>query len=54
MTLPGQALWSVNNLPIFTIGGFTFTTFGVLTTGADSGRLVTGYVNVTGNGFVLG
>ena len=47
-------MWSVNNLPILTIGGFTFTTFDVLITGADSGRLLTGHVNVTGNGFVQG
>ena len=52
--LPGQPLWSVNNLPILTIGGFTFTTFDVLITGADSGRLLTVHVNVTGNGFVQG
>ena len=36
------------------IAGFTFTTFDVLITGADSGRFVTGYVNVAGNGFVQG
>jgi VPDSG-CTERM motif len=54
MTLPAQSLRTVNQLPVFMIAGFTFTTFDVLITGADSGRWVTGYVNVTGNGFVQG
>jgi hypothetical protein len=49
--LGGQALWTVNNLPVFALGGFTFTTTSVGIFGADSGRFVQGIVELSGNGF---
>jgi len=49
--LNGQALWTVNNLPLFTLGGFTFTTTSVGIFGPDSGRFVQGIVDLSGNGF---
>ena len=49
--LAGQALWTVNNLPLFTLGGFTFITTDVGIFGADSGRFVQGIVDLSGHGF---
>jgi hypothetical protein len=49
--LGGEALWTVNNLPQFTLGGFRFTTTMVGIFGADSGRFVQGIVDLSGNGF---
>jgi len=45
-------LWSVNNLPLFTLAGFTFLTTYVGITGPDfTGRDVTGIGNLSGNGY---
>lgn len=41
----------MNNLPLFTLRGFTFTTTRVGIFGADSGRFVQGIVDLSGNGF---
>jgi hypothetical protein len=49
--LGGQALWTVNNLPLFTLGGFTFVTTRVGIFGPDSGRFVQGIVDLNGNGY---
>jgi VPDSG-CTERM motif len=49
--LGGQALRTVNNLPLFTLGGFTFVTTDVGIFGPDSGRFVQGIVDLSGNGF---
>ena len=50
-TLAGHALWTASNLPLFSLGGFTFLTTGVLITGPDSGRAVSGMVQLNGNGY---
>ena len=47
----GQALRTVNNLPLFTLGGFTFITTSVGIFGPDSGRFVQGIVELSGNGY---
>jgi hypothetical protein len=49
--LAGQRLWTGNNLPLFSLGGFTFLTTDVLITGADSSRFVLGLVQLSGNGY---
>jgi hypothetical protein len=49
--LGGHALWTVNNLPLFTLGGFTFITTSVGIFGPDSGRFVQGIVDLSGNGY---
>jgi hypothetical protein len=49
--LGGQALWTVNNLPLFTLDGFTLTTTSVGIFGPDSGRFVQGIVELSGNGY---
>lgn len=49
--LGAQPLWTVNNLPLFTLGGFTFITTRVGIFGADSGRFVQGIVDLNGNGY---
>jgi VPDSG-CTERM motif len=49
--LGGQALWTVNNLPVFSLGRFTFITTSVGIFGADSGRFVQGIVDLSGNSF---
>lgn len=49
--LGGQALWTVNNLPLFTLGGFTLITTNVGIFGPDSGRFVQGIVDLSGNGY---
>lgn len=41
----------MNNLPQFTLGGFTFTTTRVGIFGADPRRFVQGIVDLSGNGF---
>ena len=47
----GQALWTVKNLPLFTLGGFTSITTSVDIFGADSGRFVQGIVDLSGDGY---
>lgn len=49
--LGGQALWSVGNLPLFSMRGFTFLTLAVEIAGADSHRYVAGSVDLFGNGY---
>jgi hypothetical protein len=49
--LSGQSLWTVNNLPLFTLGGFTLTTRSAGIFGPDSGRFVQGIVELSGNGY---
>ena len=49
--LGGQALWTVNNLPLFILGGFTLITTNVGIFGPDSGRFVQGIVDLSGNGY---
>ena len=51
-TLSGQALWTETNLPLFSLDGYDFMSNFVNISGADSGRLVLGIVNLTGNGYV--
>lgn len=54
-TLGGTgALWTVGNLPMLTLPGLCFFTTDVLVTGADSGRIVLGTMNVNGvSGFTF-
>jgi hypothetical protein len=49
--LGGQPLETVTNLPLFTLGGFTFITTSVGIFGADSGRLLQGIIDLNGNGY---
>ncbi|HEX5490088.1 MAG TPA: hypothetical protein VFX07_02410 [Candidatus Udaeobacter sp.] len=49
--LGGEALWTVNNLPLFMLDGFTLTTTSVGIFGPDSGRFVQGIVELSGNGY---
>lgn len=49
--LAAQGLWTVNNLPLFTLDGFSLSTTSVGISGADSGRFVQGVVDLSGNGY---
>ena len=52
--LGGQALRTMNNLPLFTLGAFAFVTTSVGISGADSGRFVQGIVDLSGHGYTGG
>ena len=48
--LPGQKLFSIGALPLFSLDGFQFLTTFVSINGPDSGRFVEGFVDLSGNG----
>jgi hypothetical protein len=49
--LPGQKLFSIGALPLFSLDGFQFLTTFVSINGPDSGRFVEGFVDLSGNGY---
>ena len=50
-TVAGQILWTIHTPPLFTLGGFTMLTDSVGVSGPDSGRLVVGFTELSGNGY---